>query len=134
VDKLREVKALGVRIAIDDFGTGYSSLASLNSFPVDDIKIDRSFISQMGTEEVNAVVGAIVLLSRAMKLTVTAEGIENHEQLRYVRAFGCNTAQGFLFSKPLSWGGLCEYLSESLEVELDIPGIHPAITNPILAA
>jgi diguanylate cyclase (GGDEF)-like protein/PAS domain S-box-containing protein len=134
VEKLREIRALGVRIAIDDFGTGYSSLASLNTFPVDDVKIDRSFIAKLGSEEVDAVVGAIVLLTRVMKLSVTAEGIETPEQLRYVRAFGCNTAQGFLFSMPLRWPDLRAFLEQGLEVDLDPSGIHAAIVNPMLAA
>ena len=84
--KLRELKAMGVRLAMDDFGTGYSSMASLSRFPLDTVKIDRAFISLLDdAEEARSIVAAIVMLSRAMRLDVTAEGIETRQQWRQVQ-------------------------------------------------
>jgi diguanylate cyclase (GGDEF)-like protein/PAS domain S-box-containing protein len=112
VAKLHEIKALGVKIAIDDFGTGYSSLSTLHSYPVDVVKIDREFIQRMGQEEeIDAIVGAIVLLSRVMHLEVTAEGLETLEQVQYLQAFGCNSAQGFYFSPPIPFEGITKLLA-----------------------
>ncbi|HJP83785.1 MAG TPA: EAL domain-containing protein [Fimbriimonadaceae bacterium] len=113
VAKLHEIKALGVKIAIDDFGTGYSSLSTLHSYPVDVVKIDREFIQRMGQEEeIDAIVGAIVLLSRVMHLEVTAEGLETLEQVQYLQAFGCNSAQGFYFSPPIPFEGIAKLLAD----------------------
>lgn len=117
VGRLHELKALGIQIAIDDFGTGYSSLSTLNSYPVDVVKIDREFICRMGQEEeVDAIVGAIVLLSRVMHLEVTAEGLETREQVQYLQAFGCDSAQGFYFSKPLAWHALLGLFDQGLNL------------------
>ena len=135
IKKLHKIKALGVGIAIDDFGTGYSSLSMLNSYPVDVVKIDRSFISRMGEEsDVDAIVGAIVLLSRAMRLMVTAEGIETRAQLRYVLAFGCGSAQGYYFSRPLPMAKLIPMFGDGVKVSLALEYDPSAIINPILAA
>lgn len=99
VSNLKELRALGVRIALDDFGTGYSSLSYLIRFPVDKIKIDRSFINEMGTRhECLAIIEAILTLARELSITVTAEGVETVEQAAMLRARGCDDIQGFLFS------------------------------------
>jgi diguanylate cyclase (GGDEF)-like protein/PAS domain S-box-containing protein len=102
VAHLRKLKALGVRIAVDDFGTGYSSLSYLARFPVDVLKIDRSFIEQLTKrEEAHELVRMIVGLGRALSLVVVAEGVETGGQLEALREMGCDVAQGFLFMRPV---------------------------------
>ena len=99
---LHGLRALGVRIAMDDFGTGYSSLAYLHRFPFDKLKIDRSLVSLLSeTEESQAIVRAIIGLSRALRIATTAEGVETRQQLDLLRAEGCDQAQGFLLSHPV---------------------------------
>ena len=99
VANLRELRALGVRIALDDFGTGYSSLSYLIKFPVDKIKIDRSFIKDMDSRhECRAIIEAILTLAKKLAITVTAEGVETVEQVQMLQRSGCDDIQGFLFS------------------------------------
>nr|MDQ3757682.1 EAL domain-containing protein [Actinomycetota bacterium] len=101
VDTLRALRALGVRMSIDDFGTGYSSLSYLKRFPVDVLKIDRSFVDGLGVDpEDQAIVTAVVSLARALGLGVVAEGVETAEQLDEVRRLGCNSVQGFYLGRP----------------------------------
>jgi EAL domain-containing protein (putative c-di-GMP-specific phosphodiesterase class I) len=103
VRRLREIKELGVHVAIDDFGTGYSSLAYLRQFPVDSLKIDRSFIASMGdSPESAALIHTLVELGRMLGLETLAEGIEDNEQLDRLRQEHCDRGQGFLFSRPIS--------------------------------
>ncbi|MGB5916811.1 MAG: EAL domain-containing protein, partial [Phormidesmis sp.] len=91
-----------IQISIDDFGTGYSSLNYLHCLPVNSLKIDQSFVSQMQLESRNhKVVSTIVTLSNQLGLTNVAEGIETHQQLQYLQQLGCQFGQGYLFSKPL---------------------------------
>jgi EAL domain-containing protein (putative c-di-GMP-specific phosphodiesterase class I) len=100
--RLDAVKKLGVRIAIDDFGTGYSSLAHLQRFPVDALKIDRSFISGMANNpQGEALVHTLVQLGKALSIETFAEGIEQHHELSLLRAEDCQGGQGFLYSRPL---------------------------------
>ena len=100
---LRRLSELGVRLAIDDFGTGYSSLSYLARFPIDILKIDRSFIAELGTDgEDTALVRSVIQLAAAMKLCTVAEGIERPEQLDRVRQLGCQSGQGFLFARPMN--------------------------------
>ena len=102
VAMLAEIKALGVRITMDDFGTGYSSLAYLQRFPFDKIKIDRSFISQLGGRpNTRAIVRAMVQLGRSLAVPICAEGVETEGQLAQLRDEGCQEAQGFLFARPV---------------------------------
>lgn len=101
-DILHKLRALGVRIALDDFGTGYSSLSYLRSFPFDKLKIDRSFITNIANDEgASAIVKAILDLASALKMETTAEGVENSDQRNALSSGGCDTLQGFLFSRPL---------------------------------
>ncbi|HEY9011164.1 MAG TPA: EAL domain-containing protein [Devosia sp.] len=102
---LRTFRGAGIRIALDDFGTGYSSLNYLKRYPVDCIKIDRSFVSQLEEGSVSvAIVQAMVTLAHALSIEVTAEGVETEEQKRILAQLGCNTFQGFLFSAPVPTG------------------------------
>jgi diguanylate cyclase (GGDEF)-like protein/PAS domain S-box-containing protein len=102
VDLLTDLKRLGVTVSLDDFGTGYSSLSYLRKFPVDAVKIDRSFISNIDRDPKDqAVVRAIIDLAHALDLYVTAEGVETETQKAILQDLGCNLMQGFLFSKPL---------------------------------
>jgi PAS domain S-box-containing protein len=99
---LAELKALGVRLDIDDFGTGYSSLSRLQRFPVDTLKIDRSFVSRMDTDvETGEIVRIIVMLAHGLRLKVVAEGVETQAQADLLRDIGCELAQGYLYSKPV---------------------------------
>jgi diguanylate cyclase (GGDEF)-like protein len=98
---LDRLRALGAAISVDDFGTGYSSLAYLQRFPVDELKIDRAFVRDLGTKDnASALVSAMVGVAKALELNVVAEGIEEEAQLREVRALGCDAAQGFFLMRP----------------------------------
>jgi EAL domain-containing protein (putative c-di-GMP-specific phosphodiesterase class I) len=101
VRQLNALKALGVRIALDDFGTGYSSLSYLRSFPVDVLKIDKSFIDNVAVDvEGESFVKAILHLAQVLRVTTVAEGIEQPAQADRLRELGCDQAQGFLFGRP----------------------------------
>ena len=111
VVKLKELRALGVRIAMDDFGTGYSSLSYLSRFPVDVIKMDRSFLRPEPSREALDLSSAVVALGSSLALDVVAEGIELDEQLRRLRDLGCEFGQGFHFAHPMESGDLGDYLA-----------------------
>jgi diguanylate cyclase (GGDEF)-like protein len=101
LDTLHQIRALGVRISMDDFGTGYSSLSYLRSFPFDKIKIDRSFIQELGKkEDCIAIIRAVTRLGDNLGMITIAEGVETKEQLEILRAEGCTQVQGYLFSRP----------------------------------
>jgi len=100
---LRAVKEMGVRIAIDDFGTGFSSLSQLKSFPIDTLKVDRSFIRDVSTDpDDKAITEAIIAIAKKLSLNVVAEGVETQAQAAFLREHACDEMQGFLFSKPVS--------------------------------
>ncbi len=100
--RLRDLQETGVRLAVDDFGTGYSSMAYLQRFPIDVIKIDKSFVAEMTeTRESAALVHAMVQMAKALELETIAEGIETEEQRTMLRAEGVEIGQGYLFARPL---------------------------------
>ena len=96
---------MGFSLALDDFGAGYSSLSYLQRYPISKIKIDRAFIANLGVDaEADGVVGAIVKLARALRLSVIAEGVETTDQRARLASAGCSTIQGFLFSRAVPAG------------------------------
>ena len=102
VDVLGRLRALGVHLCVDDFGTGYSSLAYLRRFPVDALKVDRSFVAGLGKDpEDSAIVEAVVSMAHSLRLSVVAEGVETDDQLARLRDLGCEPAQGFYFAAPV---------------------------------
>ena len=121
--RLRAIKDLGVRIAIDDFGTGYSSLAHLQRFPVDALKIDRSFISQLaGNPEGETLIRTLVQLGKALSIETLAEGIEGEQELSLLQNEQCDSGQGYLFAKPL----------EVEAAEAFLSNWHPPLPTPPL--
>ena len=115
---LRELNGLGVRVAIDDFGTGYSSLAYLQRFPLDMLKIDRSFVNEIGEDpKATAIIGTVCALGQSLEMQVLAEGIETAGQLERLRALGCELGQGYYFSRPMPRKEAEERISQ-----------HPSIT------
>jgi EAL domain-containing protein (putative c-di-GMP-specific phosphodiesterase class I) len=109
---LLELKALGVDLDIDDFGTGYSSLSRLQRFSVNTLKIDRTFVSSMNSQlETQEIVRIIMMLAHSLGLKVVAEGVETQEQVDLLKHFGCELAQGYLFSKPVDSQTIGELLA-----------------------
>ena len=110
---LSSLKGLGIELAIDDFGTGYSSMSYLKRFPVDYLKIDRSFVSGLGNGagDDEVIAAGMVSLAHALGLRVVAEGVETEGQLTRLREMGCEVAQGFYFSKPLDSEELAAWLT-----------------------
>lgn len=109
------LREMGVRVTIDDFGTGYSSLAYLKRFPVNALKIDRSFVRDVThSNDDTAIIAAIIAMANSLGMDVIAEGIETREQLRILRLLGCRISQGFLFSPPVSGLGLIPLLQQRL--------------------
>lgn len=117
IASMSAIRTRGVKLAIDDFGTGYSSLNYLKRFPIDCLKIDKSFVSNIENDPNDAAIASsVVALAKAMDLRVVAEGIEDSAQLSYLQHIGCDEAQGFLLARPMpaedfesfvfSWKGL----------------------------
>ena len=116
---LRELKTLGVQLSIDDFGTGYSSLSYLKRFPIDVLKIDRSFVNDITTDSDDAaIVSSIISLAHSLRLKVVAEGVETAEQLEYLRQHGCDLMQGYYFSKPLTATAMTQMLHDRMQQSL----------------
>ena len=131
---LSDLKAVGVRLSIDDFGTGYSSLSRLQSFPVDSLKIDRSFISGITLDpDTQEIVRIIVLLAHNFGLSVVAEGIESQQQMEMLKHLGCELGQGYLFSKPSAADTIEALLSgqNALAAELTGSASHGARTRDL---
>jgi len=121
LEVLGSLRRLGVSLLMDDFGTGYSSLSYLHSFPMDVLKIDRSFVGRMTDgEQPLQIVRTIVELARVLGMDVVAEGIENCEQYRLLRNMGCRFGQGFLFAKPMTVEAVTELLRRPGRI-LDCP-------------
>jgi EAL domain-containing protein (putative c-di-GMP-specific phosphodiesterase class I) len=109
---LSGLKQLGVKIALDDFGTGYASLVHLKRFSVDRLKIDRSFVSDIETSQDSSVISrAIISLAHSLGLKVVAEGVGTEEQVTFLRAEGCDFAQGYFFGRPLEGAALIDYVN-----------------------
>lgn len=109
IEKLRELRELGIHISIDDFGTGYSSLSYLKKFKVNALKIDKSFVQDLPEDPIT---NSIITLAHSLDLQVIAEGVELPKQLEYLKEHGCDQIQGYLISRPLSADNLCELLKE----------------------
>jgi diguanylate cyclase (GGDEF)-like protein/PAS domain S-box-containing protein len=110
---LRQLKDLGVRISLDDFGTGHSSLAYLRRFPIDTLKIDQSFVRDMGTDsQATAIVATIISMARSLGLRVLAEGVETAVQRDFLRDFGCDEVQGYLLARPMPIADLAQRLQD----------------------
>ena len=120
---LRSLRDLGVGISIDDFGTGYSSLNYLKRFPINAVKIDRAFVSDAPTDESDAaIVSAVIGMARSLKLRVVAEGLETEEQLTFLRRLGCDEAQGYYFSRPVSPEAIAAMM-EPREIPVAVPAM-----------
>jgi EAL domain-containing protein (putative c-di-GMP-specific phosphodiesterase class I) len=98
---LKKLKGIGIHLSIDDFGTGYSSLSYLQRFPIDALKIDRSFVSNIDKPEGRAIALAIIALAKSLNLKVIAEGVETEHQATILREHGCEHMQGYLYSRPV---------------------------------
>jgi diguanylate cyclase (GGDEF)-like protein/PAS domain S-box-containing protein len=121
-DAVTKLHDLGIHISIDDFGTGYSSLSYLKRWPVDSIKIDKSFVRDLGSDPSDlAIVGAIIAMARHLRIPVIAEGIESWQQLEKLRELGCTRAQGHLFAKPTEAKGCMRFL-RGLPIDLTARG------------
>ena len=114
---------MGIRFALDDFGTGYSSLSALQRFPIDRLKIDRSFVSGIeGSQSGEALASAIVVLAKRLDLRVVAEGVETEGRARIRTELGCDDLEGYLFSKPLPKAEFEAFLRHAEKAEVAHPG------------
>ena len=125
LEALNRLRAMGVRVAMDDFGTGYSSLSQLRSFPFDKIKIDRSFVNDRGSGETGnqgAIIRAITALGASLGMSTIAEGVETSDQLVNLRADGCTSVQGYLFSRPVPVGQIDGLIASFNKTHPDVKG------------
>lgn len=122
INMLRQIKESGVKLSIDDFGTGYSSLSYLHRFPIDTLKVDRSFVTMMEDGSENGeIVRTVIALAKALKLSVVAEGIENVHQLHQLRVLRCEYGQGYLLSRPLPVNEIDKLLDDKLRWQNILP-------------
>ncbi len=134
IPSLHRLNEIGVEISIDDFGTGYSSLAYLTTLPISELKIDRSFVRDLGiTPQSSAVVTAIIALARSLGLRVVAEGVETLRQMEVLHRLGCHVMQGFLFSRAVEAGELQTWLEQTV-LPRKAPWIGPAHDMPEVAS
>ena len=121
LETLHALKNLGVQLAVDDFGTGYSSFSYLRRFPLDCLKVDRSFIKELAADSNNsAILSAMINLSKSLNHRVVAEGVETKEQLHFLQKQECSEGQGFYFSHPV----VAEKFAEFLEAGVREPAVH----------
>jgi diguanylate cyclase (GGDEF)-like protein len=129
---LTGIKSLGVRVAVDDFGTGYSSLATLQRFPLDTVKIDRSFIRELvGPSQDSALADAVIAMGKSLSLTVIAQGVETKEQAEFLRAHACDELQGFYFNRPLPAYQFAQ-LMRAQTADISYVGTRAGLLNPQL--
>jgi len=130
-DALRQLKTIGVRLAIDDFGTGHSCLSYLHQFPIDVLKIDRSFVTDLGrSEHGTAICGLVLSMARTLNMEVVAEGVENEMQLNYLKRHGCDLVQGFYYSRPLAPEDLPSFFESNHLRPAGQPGLGPLRAEP----
>ena len=112
IELLKRLKEMGLKLSLDDFGTGYSSLSYLRKLPLDELKIDRSFITELSKNaDSRAIVATIVYLAKNLKLSTVAEGIESKVELEFLRKLGCHQYQGFFFSRPVPGNEIVELMT-----------------------
>ena len=115
---MRKLKDIGISLAIDDFGTGYSSLSALKHFPIDYLKIDRSFVSDLTTNASDATIAkAVISMAHSLNLRVIAEGVETKEQLLFLHGHACDEMQGYYFSAPVSVEKMGYLIQENLKLQ-----------------
>ena len=112
IDLCGQISELGVSLSIDDFGTGYSSPSYLKKFPVQRIKIDKSFVDDIDEEENSGVIArAVTMLGHSFGMEITAEGVETEEQLAFLRSLGCDEIQGYYYARPMPWNDLVQFMN-----------------------
>ena len=132
VARLAALKTLGVQLAVDDFGTGYSSLSAVHRFPIDVLKIDRSFLAALASDEgTESMLGGLVLFARSVDLTTVAEGVETAEQARLVAELGYDLAQGYHYARPSTAGVIDRLLLESKPLDVDLRDHGQEPTCPV---
>ena len=125
---LRRLNEIGIRLSVDDFGTGYSSLAYLKSFPLDTLKIDRSFVTRMVDNSENIeIVRTIVMLAQTLGMDVVAEGVETQDQLSQLALLECEFGQGYYFSKPLAADAAAQLLAEHHTYQIPLSSLDNVI-------
>jgi diguanylate cyclase (GGDEF)-like protein len=128
---LTKIKSMGVRLAIDDFGTGYSSLAQIKNFPIDTLKVDRSFIRSIPKDtEYRAITEAIIAMGKTLGLNVVAEGVETVEQMNFLKEHSCDEMQGFYFSKPIMPEQFADLLRKHVPSPPEWKTVKPIVMNP----
>jgi EAL domain-containing protein (putative c-di-GMP-specific phosphodiesterase class I) len=116
INNLSKIKERRIQLSIDDFGTGYSSLSYLHRFPIDTLKIDRSFVSKMNSDRENLeIVQTIITLAHALQIDVIAEGVETFAQFDRLKNLGCEFAQGYFFSKPIDYQSAESLIAQNLQ-------------------